>query len=284
MNGWTHMNKRSVYMELETINSSPGPYTMSFGYDQSHLIQSIKKFGLINPPFVTKNRAGYMDVVMGYRRIRALNSIGWKRVPVFDLTDSKIPSQRLLLWNFHDNLATRPFNHIEKAMILTRLTSYFSHPEIHSQYLSLLGITSSWEMDFFIRLGELDVDLKEAIAHDRVSLKAVKRILEMDTESRAIVFRFMSDLNLNLNQQVQLIDYIDDMSVKEKKSIHKVLTLEPFIEILEDTSLNNPQKAKKLFTLLKNRRYPILTQTEKAFKKMIDEMNLPRQVRTAVAF
>jgi hypothetical protein len=278
MAGGSLMNRKRVHMELADMDSIPGPYTMSFGYDQRDLVQSIREFGLINPPFVIKNRAGGMDIVMGYRRVLALNALGWKRVLAYDLTGSEVSGQRLLLWNLYDNMTTRSFNPVEKGMILKRLVSHFTHQDICDRYLHLLGITSVREMDLLIRIEELDIEFKQAIANNRVSLNAVKHILEMDAESRTSVFTFISNLNLNVNQQIQLMDYIEDISRRENQNIHQVLAQEPYNTLLHNPNLNNPQKAKRLFMLLKEQRYPMVTQMENAFKKTIQGMNLPRQV------
>lgn len=273
------VNNGPIQMDLNEIDERPGPYTMSFAFDLNRFIQSIKDIGLINPPFVKKSRGGRMDVVMGYRRIMALKSIGWKRAPVFDLTHSGIPTKELFLCNLHENLVTRSFNYVERGMILKRLTSYFSDQEIHDSYLPLLGVSSSWEMDLILRLEELDKDIKGAVAQNKISLKVTRFLLEMDDESRSSIFMLISSLNLNLNQQMQLIEYMNDISIRDEQNIRVILSHESFIKIQENNNLNNPQKTKKLFALLHTKRYPHLTQTEETFKKMIAEMNLPNRVR-----
>lgn len=268
-----------ILMDLSEIKQDPGPYTISFGFDLDPLTQSIKDFGLMNPLYVTKSREGGMDVVSGYRRIKALKSIGWEKVPVFDLSSSEMSSRNLFLLNFHENLATRPFNQVEKGMILRRLTLYFNRQEIHELYLSPLGISSIKEMDFLLRLEESSIEMKEAIVQDRISFRTAKLLSELDDESCAEILNWISNLNLNTNKQIQLIEYMRDISTIEQTSIVNILMDEPFIKILKNTSRNNPQKAKDLFKLLRTRQYPFLSQAEKTYKKMVAEFNLPKRVR-----
>ena len=119
-----------IQIDLGDINEMPGPYTMSFGFDLEPLIRSIENFGLINTPFVTRNPDQGVDVVMGYRRIKALKSLQWTRVPCIDLSQSGLSPLELLLLNLYDNLPTRRFNDVEIGMILTRLTTYLSKKEV----------------------------------------------------------------------------------------------------------------------------------------------------------
>lgn len=274
-----HANKGPVYMDLDRIKEGPGPFTISFGFFLDPLIQSIKDFGLINPPYVTKNREGQMDVIMGYRRITALKSIGWKSVPVFDLSDCGLSAKELFLCNLQDNLVMRSFNPVEKGMILKRLSNYFSKQEISDRYISLLGITSLREIDFFLELDDQDGRLKEAVIYEKISPKAVRQILKMDGDSRSLVTGLITDLNLNFNQQLQFIEYITDVSKKENQTISGIINQAPFMEILCNNHLNKPQKTKKILGFLKWKKYPLLTQTETAFNKMISDMNLPKRVR-----
>ena len=63
-------------VELTEISDQPGPYCMSFRFDLDPLKRSINKFGLIHRPFVIGNEGGKKDVVIGFRRILTLKSMG----------------------------------------------------------------------------------------------------------------------------------------------------------------------------------------------------------------
>ncbi len=268
-----------ILLHLDDIDENPGPCTMSYGFDLKPLIRSIEQFGLIYPPSIVNSTTGDIIVVMGYRRIKALRCLGWKKAPFLDLSYSGLSSLQLLLLNLYDNLSTRSLNPIEKGMILERLTSFLPRDEVYTQYLPLLNISSAKEMDLFLKFGALDPEIRDAIASERISLSTAAPLLEMDEQSRQAVFQCLSKLHFNFNQQRQFIEYIHDISIRDNKRIDEVIVSGPFTEIMEDRQLNNPQKIKKIIALLRLKRFSRLNQTEIAFKKAVTGINLPDQVR-----
>jgi len=269
-----------ILVDLKHIDENLGPYSMSFGFDLELLIRSIKQCGLINAPFVTRTRDGRVDVAVGYRRILALKSLQWETVPCVDLSDSGLSTLELLLFNLHDNLTTRKFNEVETGMILKRLTPHVSREEVLDHYMPLLNLPShASTLDFYLKLEELDVNIKESIVEGALSLKATKLILDIDHEFHSTIYRWISNMKFNFNQQIQFIEYINDISIKENIPIPELMSEEQFVRISEDQKINNPQKTKLVLDLLRSRRFPSLTRTEKAFKATVSRLDLPKGVR-----
>jgi hypothetical protein len=80
---------------------------------------------------------------------------------------------------------------------------------------------------------------------------------------------------------LKYIDYIIDISIKEDKSIPDIITEDQFLNLLSDKGLNTPQKAKKMLEILKCRRLPFLTDSEKRFNRKITALDLPNVVRVS---
>jgi hypothetical protein len=93
------------------------------------------------------------------------------------------------------------------------------------------------------------------------------------------VFLWFKRIRFNFNQQIQFIEYIKDISIKEGKSIIHILSEKRLLTLLEDKKLNNPQKAKHILNLLRSRRFPRLTDSEKTFRKNLSKLNLPKNAR-----
>ena len=268
-------------VNLNDVSDCPGPYCMSFGSDLKALIRSIQSVGLINYPLVIKDKGEMLTVVVGYRRILALKSLGWEKTPCRILSGSELSPLECLLLNLHDNLSSRELNEVEKGMVLRRLTSYVSDEEILEKYAPLLGLPRHKStLLLFLRLEkELDKEAKEHIVQGRLSLQAVKMLLDIDQDARTHVFHFISTLKLNTNQQRQLVEYLIDLSHIESKSVSQVLNDGPFERIYSDTQVNRPQKAKAVIRLLRARRFPTLVSAEKTFKKKVAGLNLPDGVK-----
>jgi hypothetical protein len=268
-------------VDSNTIDNSPGPCCMSFGFDLNPLIQSINKIGLINRPLLMEGKHGLLTVITGYRRIKALKSLEWNRIPCWILPESKISPLKCLLLNLYDNLATRELNEVEKGMILSRLCSWVPRYEVLEVYMPLLDLPSHEPtLFFFTKLErELDPKIKEYLVQENLSLQITKMLLEMEPEARSQVFSVISNIKFNINQQKYLIDYIIDISNIENKPIPEILKEPSLEEVFTNKHLNSPQKAKAILKLLRARRLPSLVKAEELFKKRVSGLDLPDEVR-----
>ncbi|MGD9074455.1 MAG: ParB N-terminal domain-containing protein [Desulfobacteraceae bacterium] len=270
----------SVLVEVNQINENPGPYCMSFGFDLKPLIHSVDTFGLVNSPIVTKDGEGRVEVVAGYRRILALKHLQWKQIPCRDLSRAGFSPLDLLLLNLHDNLTTRPFNAVEKGMILNRLGQHVSREEIMKDFMPLLDLPCHGPtLEIFLGLEKLDRPIKESLVHARISFQTAKAFVDMDAESRATLLDWIVGMRLNANQQSQFIAYTADISMREQKKISSFLGEKEILDILNDTKLNNPQKSKLLLNFLRSRRFPLLTHSEDVFREKTADLGLPEGVR-----
>lgn len=269
-------------IDLNTIPCHyPGPYCMSFGFHVRHLIRSIKEVGLINTPLLTADGQGNWTVVAGYRRMQAFASLGWNRVPCRVIASAQVSPLECLLLNLRDNLATRKLNEVEKGMVLSRLASYLPRSEILTHYMPLLDLPSHESTFLLFRDIEevLDKEIKEYIVQGLLSLQAIKILLDLDHNARSCLSHLVVKLKFNINQQIQLIDYIIDLSHRSHKSIPEFVENHPLQNICADTRLNNPQKAKAVLHLLRTERLPTLVEAEKAFNKNVSRLNLPEGAR-----
>lgn len=265
-----------ILVDLEEVNLDPGPCCMSYGFDLGPLTRSIEKFGLINTPLVTTGKGGKKEIVIGYRRMLAMKALKRERVSCRDLSGSDLSPLQRLLMNLYDNLTTRQFNDVEKGLILNRLSPYVPAREMTGQYMPLLGLPAHEQtLDIFLKLESLEDPIKTSLVRKAVSFPAVRAFMDMDKESREVIFEWVSNLNLNFNQQLQFIEYTLDISNRDRLSVSQLLREKALVRIREDGKLNRPQKSKKILTLLRSKRLPSLSGSEKAFQKKISELGLP---------
>lgn len=263
---------------LDDIGDAPGPFCMSFGFDLEPLISSIKTVGLINPPILRSDPGQKIAVVAGYRRIKALKSLNAVSTPcrLIERHDDMPPLECLLL-NLHDNLSTRRLNDVEKGMVLSRLSAFVPRQEIVTQYMPLLGLSPNEKgLLFFLEMEtHFDVKIKTFVSEGRLSWRAVKMLSDIDAASRAGLLRVISELMLNINQQLQFIDYIVDLSFIEKNPIPWILSELDLDRNHLDKNTNRPQQAKAVLNRIKTRRNPSIVKAEKKFSRAVINLNLP---------
>ena len=262
--------------DLDEVAEGPGPYTMSYGFNLEILCSSIREVGLISPPLVARNETGCFDIVSGYRRVLALRSLGESKVLCREVNSLLPTPLERLLANFYENLATRRFNDIEKAMILQRLQRHLSTEEILASFLPPLSLPCHEDtLTLYSKLANLDERFQGAIASQDISMRTVKALFECDDLSRRVLFENISIFNFNFNQQIKFIDYVQDLSIRDGISIAEVLCEESFVKILNNQRWNKPQKAKTALEVLRTRRYPRLARAQRAIQSRISAVSLP---------
>jgi len=270
----------STTLDLGHIGEDPGPCCMSFGFDLDPLIRSIREFGVINAPIVVKKGKGRVDVVSGYRRILALKHLQMEKVPCRDISDSGLSPLQLVLLNLHDNRVTRRFNDVEKAMILTRLVPHVLRQEIIEEYMPLLDLPSREStLDLFLNIDGLPHFIKEQLAKGALSVRVIRALLEVEPGLRADLLEKVLNLKLTFNQQLKFIEMTVDICVRDRIDISELFNQPSFAGIMENEKLNLPQKAKAFLGLLRSIRFPLLTRSEKSFRKTISALGLPQGTR-----
>ena len=281
----TILNRPGHLIPIQDINDRSGPYCMSFQFDINRLAGSIREAGLINVPLLVKNADQAHDVVLGFRRIKAMQALGMEKIPCKILSKSERSPLECLLLNLNDNLAFRMFNEVEKAMVINRLSKWLQPAAVLETYMPLLGLPSKEHTRLlYCRLeNELDEETKTSMVRGHVSLHAAGLILEMEHEAKSSVFNLITKLKFNFNQQKHLIEYLNDISHIENKIIAEILEEDAFKKVCFDTRMNNPQKVKQVLREMRSRIFPKLTDAEQAFKKTVSALDLPAGVRIDAA-
>ena len=271
-----HSSGKIIEVSINELDFIPGPFCMSFVQDLSKLERSIHQNGLMHLPCVVKNDMGSIDIVTGYRRLKALQNMGENLVSCLDLTECNCTGLELLLFNFYENFSIRAFNAIEKGMLLIRLRRYLTRDEILAQYMPLLDLPAYEEiLEMYIRLDNYESEFKGAIANGIISLKSVDLVGRMQIDEISAIFRAIMKCKFNKNQQIRFIEYVQDLSIMEEKPITNILADPGLKEIMENKDDNKPQKSKQVLTYLKSKRFPRLTEEEKRFRAAIGQLRLP---------
>jgi hypothetical protein len=275
------LRPREGIRDIKDIDDSPGPFCMSFGFNLGPLINSIKNVGMINPPLLIRDKGGGYSVIAGYRRVLALKALRYEKTPCLLLSESRISPLECLLVSLYDNLATRRFNEVEKGMALSRLTSVLSLEEVSKNFMPLLDLPSHQEtLQFYVKLeGELEDEPKLSLASGHISLRTASRLLEIKSEARSRVFHWISNLRLNINQQIQFIDYLVDLSHIKRMSISDFLEEYPLENIFPQGDMNRPQRAKAILRFLRGMRLPTVVSAEEDFRKDVLRLQLPEGVK-----
>ncbi|MBW1682287.1 MAG: ParB N-terminal domain-containing protein [Deltaproteobacteria bacterium] len=266
---------------IDAIDLNPGGCCMSYGFDLEPLKESLRLHGLLNTPLVREKRGRGFGVVSGYRRVLALKALGSPEIPCRILAEREMDDLQALLLNLHENLAARRFNEVEKAMVIARLSMHLAPREILKTYMPLLGLHSRPSVLEIYRGIENDLDstMKQALVRGSLSVQAAGMLLELEKGDRKALFEWLIKFKFNMNQMIQAVDLIIDISSIEGVRIARLLKEDEFSALAEEGQGNRPQQARHALSFLRAKRFPRLTRMEQGFRKRVSGLNLPPKVR-----
>ena len=275
-----HINIKPLNIDLDRIAVEYGPFSMSFNFELEKLIRSIGVNGIINTPLLFDEAGEKLTIISGFRRIKAAESMGMTHLECRVLTPDNITPQECLALNFFENISTRQFNDIEKAMAINRLSAHLKNDEVKDEYLPLLGISpSKRNLELYKKIdSDLRDEIRMQLAKGKIPIKVIREMLEMDNETREELFKIIIGFGLNNNQQRNLIDFTRDLASIKGISLRDVIGRVAGEDIGCEHA-NLPQRARSLMKKLKGLRYPKLSESEARFSRQIKRLEMPKEVR-----
>lgn len=271
------ISSNNISIKPDQLSPGQGPFCMSYGFDLNHMNNSIKEFGLLNRPYVTREFGPDFEIITGHRRIMAMNELGYDKIPCIEIVNSGLDKIQYLKAAIFDNLCTRDLNDIEKGMALNRLSKLLPDDRIIKEYLPLFGMSSHADiLSIYIKLEGLHEDIKNGLIDKKFSLKTIRSLIDRDEDTINFIISLISNLMLNFNQQKQFIEYTSEISNIKSLKFKNIFNAEELKSTLNDENLNRPQKAKKILSSLRFARFPRVTESESKFKKTVSDLHLPK--------
>ena len=102
---------------------------------------------------------------------------------------------------------------------------------------------------------------------------------DWDARSRTAVLGVLKTLRCSASIQVEIVEHIDEIAIRDEKVRAEVIETPVAREILESKELNHRQKTLALRELLAELRYPRLSSRQERFRREIQSFELPPRVR-----
>ena len=146
------LDNRVLQVGIERVHPNPQqPRTHFDPHALKELAHSIKEQGLIQPIVVSQKQNGDFIIIAGERRWRAVQQLGWNRIPVIVKSDEGKREKRTVL-ALVENLQRQDLNPIEEAQAF------------------------SWLLN---EKGWLQKDLADRIGRDRSTIANTLRLLQL---------------------------------------------------------------------------------------------------------
>ncbi|HPD61734.1 MAG TPA: ParB N-terminal domain-containing protein, partial [Thermodesulfobacteriota bacterium] len=255
-------------------------FRMSFCPDLGALKTSMGKIGLINPITIRGRGEERFQIVSGYRRALAAQSLEWEGIKAAVYTSDELSPRDGFLLNFFENLGTRRFNLIEGSMIVAGFYRHcgYNEKKNREEVLPLLGLHSGEKIFFALQsLKNLNDTWKELVIKNEISLLNAAKISSFSSFEQSTLYDVLSGLKLGENKLRETLEMAEEVCKRDEILLSELFSSEQF-KFLDQGDLNLTEKTEQFRKTLKAIRYPELTRKHKEFQDMKKKLLLPLSV------
>ncbi len=163
---------------ISHVDLTDETFSVNFMPDLRRLRSSIEEIGLIQPVLLRKKQDGY-QIICGFRRISIIKEMGASDILSMVLDEEEKDDLRLFFISLHENLTTRGFNTVEKAIALDKLVHQFHIDPVVviKKYLPLFDLEADEKiLNTYLSLAPMEEEIKLYVLNEEVSRTNIRRI------------------------------------------------------------------------------------------------------------
>ena len=188
---------------------------------------------------------------------------------------------QLFSLSLQENLTTRGFNAVEKAIALDKLVHRFQiHPAVVVKtFLPFFSLEPNEKiLNTFLSLARMEDEIKTYVLKEEVSRANIRKLSALSPDDRTALLSFISHLKLGENRLRELLTLLEETSRRSHATVKEIAGRPELQDFLSQRELTASQKTERVKKVLTGLRYPELNQLEKAFEKKRKELNLPPNI------
>jgi len=264
-------NEQSLPLKSLQLEDTVYRITTSIAIDK--LKDSIAALGVLDPPIVRKKDGGY-QIVAGFRRIDACRLLGRHDIRVRVLP-TDIDESSCVRLAIADNSFQRPLNLIETARALNLLAGVAVDQMDLSRQADVLSLPDNPTlMQKIISLTSLPAGLQSRLAAGELAMAMALELKRLDSATAESLGRLFADLKLGLNRQRELLTLLIEIARREKITVSELLNEPTLRNLLSAPEIERSQKAGQLRSLLRRRRYPMMSAATADFQDLVRQLDL----------
>jgi ParB family chromosome partitioning protein len=265
---------------LQQIDLSDDTFSINYLPDLQKLRSSIGEIGLIQPVLLKKKLDGY-QIICGFRRISVMKELEKTEIESRVFEEKEMDEFQLFSLSLHENLTTRGFNTVEKAIALNKLIHLFQiDPVAVTQtFLPLLSLEPNEKiLNTYLSLAQMEDEIKTYVLKEEVSRSNIRRLSALTPDDRMAIFSLISRLKLGENRLREVLTLLEEIARRNQCKEKDIVQRSEIQAILSQKELTPSQKTERIKKVLADLRYPKLNQMEKAFEKKRKDLNLPSNI------
>jgi ParB family chromosome partitioning protein len=233
--------------------------------------------GLIQPVLLREKRDGY-QIVCGFRRVFLFRELGNVEIDSHIFGDGEWEDRQFFFLSLHENLTTRGFNTVEKAIALEKLVHRFEvgRAEVVKAFLPFFSLEPNEKiLNTYLSLAQMEDEVKRYVLKEEVSRSNIRKLSTLSHDDRTTLLSLLSSLRLGENRLREVLNLLDEISRREGLRMKEVVQQKEFQNIFSRKNLTPSQRAERVKKVLMDLRYPRMRERERTFEKKRGELNLP---------
>ena len=262
---------------LEQIDLSDDTFSANYLPDLQSLRSSIEEIGLIQPVLLRK-KSGRYQIVCGFRRISVLKELGKSEIESRVFEEEEMEEFQLFSLSLHENLTTRGFNAVEKAIALDKLIHRFqiNPAAVIKNFLPSFSLEPHEKiLNTYLSLARMEDEIKTYVLKEEVSRSNIRRLSVFVPDDRMAILSMIASLKLGENRLREILTFLEEISRSMKGTVREVVQRSEIQAVLFQKELTLSQKTERIKKVLKDLRYPKMHQMEEKFEQKKKDLNLP---------
>src|SRR4030066_339863 len=199
---------------LNQIDLSDETFSVNYLPDLQSLRSSIEEIGLIQPVLLRK-KSGRYQMVCGFRRISVLKELGKSEIESRVFEEEEMEGFQLFSLSLHENLTTRGFNAVEKAIALDKLIHRFQiePAAVIKTFLPLFSLEPNEKiLNTYLSLAQMEDEIKTYVLKEEVSRSNIRKLSALTPDNRMAVLSLISSLKLGENRLREVLTLLEEIS------------------------------------------------------------------------
>jgi ParB/RepB/Spo0J family partition protein len=265
---------------LQHIDLSDDTFSVNFLPDLQRLRSSIKEIGLIQPVLLRKKLGGY-QIICGFRRISVMKELGKSEIESKVFEEKEMNAFQLFSLSLHENLTTRGFNAVEKAVALDKLIHRFQIDPVAviKMFLPFFSLEPNEKiLNTYLALARMEDEIKTYVLKEEVSRSNIRRLSTLTPVDRKAILSLISSLKLGENRLREVLTLFKEISRRNQCREKEIVQRSEIQDVLSQKELTPSQKTERVKKVLLDLRYPKMHHMEKEFEKKRKALNLPHPI------
>jgi ParB-like chromosome segregation protein Spo0J len=230
---------------------------------------------------ILRKKSGGYQIVCGFRRISVLKELGKSEIESKVFEEKEMDEFQFFSLSLHENLTTRGFNTVEKAIALDKLIHRFQmDPDIVLKTFLPLFLLEPHEkiLNTFLSLAQMEEETKAYVLREEVSRSNIRKFATLDPDDRIAILSLISPLKLGENRLREILTLLEEISRRNQNRVREIVQRPEIQAVLSQKELTPSQKTERVKKILVDLRYPKMHQLEEEFEKKRKGLNLPSSV------